>query len=902
MPEVDPKRKKNLQELIDRMEKGFDENLLDPLVESIVNEPEQPLPSESKVKAKKIKYKVIEVAPTGQGESLAEFLGAKVGESFSMAAKARRADKGLKKRPMFYLGKALTNQFGGDLVNRTKGYFSASPDDTQDPALSRSQRFTASLQPFMNEQGPLPPPVQGPQRSGIAGAFDRVAARLDELIDLKKNKSEQSKVANEIQQVEVKEATEEIKENNDLKKKSTEIKKDFISFNREQQGDAEILEVEDTAEERDPMADTLDIDNRRDDDDEDEEDDGRDDRSMLDRALDFITGDDFLLDAGAEGAERLAGRVGRRGAKRFVTRTAIKFGGKKFAQRAAVRGAQAVVTKAATALAPKAVLGFLRPIFKRIPIVGGLIDFVVSLAMGEPVGRAAAKAIGATLGGALGSLIPIPGVGTIAGGIVGDLVGGAVYDAVTGGAPPEPTGATPEEAQAAGAPTSYADQSGGLGSPDPVPEAPPEKLASGGIMAGEAGPESVFSLSSTEGRKVVDEVSSVQNTSLSSLPFILGIVSQVTEAISGPVKPYIQQEIGTLERLFGIANFNVSQVVGKGIDAVKSVGQKISINIPGTGGGGGGSGGADGQSSMTKNAPAVNPYRGGPVSGKWGPLLSLIASKESGGNYEAMYPNTTLPGATGMTISEVARVATGAVGMYQQLPQYLVGRARSAGLDPDTDLYSPANQDLIASKVNIPGRGGDDWLAGKLSTEAFMNNLAYEWAALPKADGSFAYPGQSSSITPADVRGSLEAVKSGGSPDTPSAPPSNLPSPPPSNTESTGAENGPINPQVPPAGGGGSFSLDQIQAATRALGGNPDAPLNTPQITAPSMPANLQAMEANDRFDAITIQPIIYEGESVPIGYQKSVDTGEGIAKFYFDKTGQRTSLADLKAARLQTN
>ena len=219
MPEVDPSRKKNIQELIDRMSKGFDENLLDPLVDSIVNEPDKPLPSESEVKAKQIKYQVIEVAPTEQGEDLASFFGAKIGESFSMAAKARRADKGLEKKPTFYLGKALTNQFGGDLVNRTKGYFSASPDDTQDPALNRSQRFTASVQPFMNEQGPLSPPVQGPERSGIAGAFDKVAARIDELINLKRNKSKQSQVANEIQQIEVKEATEEVKESNDLKKK-----------------------------------------------------------------------------------------------------------------------------------------------------------------------------------------------------------------------------------------------------------------------------------------------------------------------------------------------------------------------------------------------------------------------------------------------------------------------------------------------------------------------------------------------------------------------------------------------------------------------------------------------------------------------------------------------------------
>jgi hypothetical protein len=81
----------------------------------------------------------------------------------------------------------------------------------------------------------------------------------------------------------------------------------------------------------------------------------------------------------------------------------------------------------------RGILGFLRPIFKRIPIFGALIDFAVSLALGEPIGRAAAKAVGAALGGALGSLIPIPGVGTVAGGILGDFVGGKIYDAMTGG-------------------------------------------------------------------------------------------------------------------------------------------------------------------------------------------------------------------------------------------------------------------------------------------------------------------------------------------------------------------------------------------------------------------------------------------------------------------------------------
>ena len=98
-----------------------------------------------------------------------------------------------------------------------------------------------------------------------------------------------------------------------------------------------------------------------------------------------------------------------------------------------------------------------RGIFKRIPVIGGLIDFVFSLAMGEPVGRAAAKAVGATVGAALGTFIPVPFAGTILGGILGDIVGGAMYDTIkgmidrrkenvtanqTGGRPAQPPSAT----------------------------------------------------------------------------------------------------------------------------------------------------------------------------------------------------------------------------------------------------------------------------------------------------------------------------------------------------------------------------------------------------------------------------------------------------------------------------
>jgi hypothetical protein len=74
-------------------------------------------------------------------------------------------------------------------------------------------------------------------------------------------------------------------------------------------------------------------------------------------------------------------------------------------------------------------------VFGRIPIIGGLVSFIISVLSGEPVGRAAAKGVGATIGSALGTFIPIPFAGTILGGILGDIVGGALYDTIVGSRP-----------------------------------------------------------------------------------------------------------------------------------------------------------------------------------------------------------------------------------------------------------------------------------------------------------------------------------------------------------------------------------------------------------------------------------------------------------------------------------
>ena len=70
----------------------------------------------------------------------------------------------------------------------------------------------------------------------------------------------------------------------------------------------------------------------------------------------------------------------------------------------------------------------------KVPIIGALLDFALSVALGEDPGRAAFKAIGAgLLGGVLGaagSVVPVIGnfIGGLIGGAAGDLIGGALYD------------------------------------------------------------------------------------------------------------------------------------------------------------------------------------------------------------------------------------------------------------------------------------------------------------------------------------------------------------------------------------------------------------------------------------------------------------------------------------------
>jgi len=91
--------------------------------------------------------------------------------------------------------------------------------------------------------------------------------------------------------------------------------------------------------------------------------------------------------------------------------------------------------KAAGVISPafKGAKPFLSKFFGKIPIVGPLVVTIVSLLSGEPATQAIFKGLGAALGGALGTFIPIPILGTLIGETIGVFVGDLFYSLLFGG-------------------------------------------------------------------------------------------------------------------------------------------------------------------------------------------------------------------------------------------------------------------------------------------------------------------------------------------------------------------------------------------------------------------------------------------------------------------------------------
>jgi conjugal transfer mating pair stabilization protein TraG len=156
----------------------------------------------------------------------------------------------------------------------------------------------------------------------------------------------------------------------------------------------------------------------------------------------------------------------------------------------------------------------------------------------------------------------------------------------------------------------------------------------------------------------------------------------------------------------------------------------------------------------------------------YSPLLDVIATAESKGNYNAYFSNAANKeiNFTAMPIRDViawqeAFVKNGnpssAVGKYQIIQPTLEGLVTELNISPDTH-FDAATQDKLAVAL-IERRGSVAFIEDKLTAAEFAHNLSKEWAALPSIIGnapeSSYYAGDGLNTSLVDSKTSLNAVE-----------------------------------------------------------------------------------------------------------------------------------------------
>lgn len=158
------------------------------------------------------------------------------------------------------------------------------------------------------------------------------------------------------------------------------------------------------------------------------------------------------------------------------------------------------------------------------------------------------------------------------------------------------------------------------------------------------------------------------------------------------------------------------------------------------------------------------------------PLLDLIGYTE-GTDRARGYNETLAYGAytggamnlTGMTLQEVDDLQgrmlkhpknkwkSSAVGRYQivRTTRRAIQKALSI---PSSARFDVDMQDRMACFL-LGQRGIDKYLAGRLSEDTLLDNLAREWASLPTSKGKGFYGGQHAAVDPSRVRAVLAVVR-----------------------------------------------------------------------------------------------------------------------------------------------
>lgn len=150
-------------------------------------------------------------------------------------------------------------------------------------------------------------------------------------------------------------------------------------------------------------------------------------------------------------------------------------------------------------------------------------------------------------------------------------------------------------------------------------------------------------------------------------------------------------------------------------------------------------------------APSISAPAGAGMSAEDRKLLDFVAAKESGGDYNMVFGQGSVPGLTDMTLKQVMDYQrelirkgqkSSAVGKYQFVQAPLQEEIRAAQLNINTTKFSPEIQDRLILQRLKRMRGLEDYRSGKISQEQFAENLSKEFASLPspiKGGGTKSY-------------------------------------------------------------------------------------------------------------------------------------------------------------------